>query len=204
MKTFYKADVEDRGKVFSDDEDTNRRLRMISGWLTSGRNKSSLLLYGGVGNGKTTMAQAIASTIDSIRDSAEEVAKKNNYTFKDDSEKTDIIRLRRLPTVRITTAQKIAFYAKNDEEKFDALVDAKFLIIDDLGCEPVAVKNFGTEITPITDVIYRRYELLRNTVITTNLDKNDIRNLYGQRVIDRMEETFDSIAFNTESYRTKK
>ena len=52
LKGFYINDVQDRNSgSFQDDEDTNKRLRMISGWLTSGKNRPSLLLYGGVGNG---------------------------------------------------------------------------------------------------------------------------------------------------------
>lgn len=205
LKNFYRQDVMDRRGAFKDDEETNRRLRMIAGWLTSGKNRSSLLLYGGVGNGKTTMVQAIASVFDSLRDGAGDVAKTKRYGYTKTAEEMQEYALLRkfesLPSPKVITAQKLAWLAKNDEAQYEKLSGCKFLIIDDLGCEPVSVKNYGTEITPVTDIIYRRYETMSPTVITTNLDKNDIRNLYGLRVSDRIEESYDSIAFTNESYR---
>ncbi len=206
MKNYYREDVRDRGKEFRDDEETNKKLRMIARWLTSGKNRPSLLLYGGVGNGKTTMVEAMASTIDCIRDTAKEMEKKFGGYSLTPEEKQEIATLRRfsaLPSPKIVTAQKLATMAKGDEENYNRLSEAKFLIIDDLGCEPVSVKNYGTEITPVTDIIYRRYETMATTVITTNLDKKDIRSLYGLRVSDRIEEAYDSIAFTTDSYRKR-
>ena len=209
LKGFYINDVQDRNSGgFQDDEDTNKRLRMISGWLTSGKNRPSLLLYGGVGNGKTTMAHAIASTIDALRDSARQVEKSKAYGYTltpEDKEEYCLLRkFGTLPSPKIITAQKLAWMAKNDEETYRKVAEAKLLIIDDLGCEPVSVKNYGTEITPVTDIIYQRYETMSTTIVTTNLDKKDIRNLYGLRVSDRIEEAYDSIAFTKDSYRTKR
>lgn len=208
LKNFYKSEVVDRNGAFKDDEMTNKRLRMIAGWLTSGNNRPSLLLYGGVGNGKSTMVQAISCAIDCVRDSAREVEKKKVFGYsmtpEEKQEYSLLSKYKNLPSPRIITAQKLAWLAKNDEESYNKISEAKILIIDDLGCEPISVKNYGTEITPITDVIYKRYETMSTTIITTNLDKNDIRNLYGVRVSDRIEEAYDSIAFTTSSYRSKK
>lgn len=205
LKNYYREDVRDRGKEFRDDEDTNKRLRQLAGWLTSGKNRPSLLLYGGVGNGKTTMVEALASTIDCIRDTARDMEKKYGYGLTPE-EKQEVATLRRfiaLPSPRIVTAQKLASLAKDDEENYKKFSEARFLIIDDLGCEPVSVKNYGTEITPVTNIIYRRYETMATTVITTNLDRKDIRSLYGLRVSDRIEEAYDSIAFTNDSYRKR-
>lgn len=209
MKEFYIHDVQDRNSgSFQDDEDTNKRLKMVSGWLTSGKNRPSLLLYGGVGNGKTTMAHAIASTIDALKDSARQIEKNKRYGYtltpEEKQEYALLMKFENLPSPEIITAQKLAWMAKNEEESYRKVAEARFLIIDDLGCEPVSVKNYGTEITPVTDVIYQRYETMSPTIVTTNLDKNDIRNLYGLRVSDRIEEAYDSIAFTKESYRTKR
>lgn len=205
MKNYYREDVRDRGKEFLDDKETNKRLRQLAGWLTSGKNRPSLLLYGGVGNGKTTMVGAMASAIDCIRDTARDLEKQFGYnlTPEEKQQRAALIRFINLPSPRIVTAQKLATMAKDDEAGFEKLAGAKLLIIDDLGCEPVSVKNYGTEITPVTDIIYRRYEAMATTVITTNLDRKDIRSLYGLRVADRIEEAYDCIAFTTDSYRKR-
>lgn len=46
-----------------------------------------------------------------------------------------------------------------------------------------------------------RYDTLAPTIITTNLDKKDIRGRYRDRVADRFNEMFELIGFKTKSYR---
>lgn len=204
MKNYYRDDVRDRGMEFVDDDETNKKLRMIARWMASDKKRPSLLLYGGVGNGKTTMASAMASTIDCIRDTARDMEQKSyRLTPEERQQNAALKQYIELPGPRIVTAQKLATLAKEDEAGYEKLAGAKFLIIDDLGCEPVSVKNYGTEITPVTDVIYRRYQTMATTVITTNLDRKDIRSLYGVRVADRLDEFCNYIAFTSESYRKR-
>ncbi len=204
MKNYYREEVVDRGMEFLDDEETNKKLRMIARWMTSDKKRPSLLLYGGVGNGKTTMVGAMASAIDCVRDTARDMETKSyRLTPEEQQLNASLKKFINLPSPRIVTAQKLASMAKDDETRYNQLAESKFLIIDDLGCEPVSVKNYGTEITPVTDIIYRRYETMSTTVITTNLDRKDIKSLYGVRVADRLDEFCNYIAFTAESYRKR-
>ena len=65
----------------------------------------------------------------------------------------------------------------------------------------VEVKNFGTSVTPITDIIYERYAAMKPTIITTNLDTRQIRTEYNERVADRLNEICRVIGYKNESYR---
>lgn len=110
-------------------------------------------------------------------------------------------RLSALPVVDFITAQDVANLASNDTQKFEAISKSGFLIIDDLGCEPQVVKNYGTNITPVIELLYRRYDTMMPTIVTSNLGKNDIRGYYGERISDRFNEMFDRLFYSAESYR---
>jgi DNA replication protein DnaC len=99
------------------------------------------------------------------------------------------------------TAQEIANIATEDRDRFEAIGKFSSLIIDDLGCEPSVVKNFGTEVTPVTDILYRRYDAMLTTIVTTNLPAKTIREVYGNRIADRFNEVFDTIGYINPSYR---
>lgn len=58
----YKAEVEKRGLVMKNDEHILGAIKDASSWLIEGK-KPGLLLYGGIGNGKTTLANAICMYI---------------------------------------------------------------------------------------------------------------------------------------------
>ena len=44
------------------------------------------------------------------------------------------------------------------------------LAIDDLGTEPVEVMDYGNIITPVINLLTKRYEAHLFTIVTTNLD----------------------------------
>jgi hypothetical protein len=60
----------------------------------------------------------------------------------------------------------------------------KLLVVDDLGVEPLDAKGFG--IAAITDLVDRRYDSGRKTIITTNLPMADFRARYGTGVGERL------------------
>lgn len=157
-----------------------------------------LMLYGGVGNGKTTMARAIALLSSSLRSAYEEASRNERDTKRADALYIQATRIR-VPVIR--TAQDIASLAGSRREEYEAVVRRGFLIVDDLGCEPAVVKNYGTEVTPVTDLIYKRYDEMSPTVVTTNLTKSAIREIYGDRVADRFNEVFETIGYQEGSYR---
>lgn len=79
--------------------------------------------------------------------------------------------------------------------------DEKLLLIDDLGVEPVRCLVYGEEYYPISRLLLHRYDKQLTTIIATNLGIEDIETRYGDRVVDRMKETFSVITYEHESYR---
>lgn len=194
----YAAIVASRGAVKQDDEATRRNIARVARWLTNETTKPMLMLYGGVGNGKTTMVRAIALLSRSLRTAYEDASRN-----EPDRKRSDALYIK-ASTIRIPaiyTAQDIANLAGSRRAEYEAIATRSFLVIDDLGCEPAVVKNYGTEVTPITDLIYKRYDEMSPTVVTTNLTKASIREIYGDRVADRFRETFETIGYQEKSYR---
>ncbi len=179
LKVCYQKVVSNRGKSYIDDDKTNNAIKKAAKWLT-GNHKVGLLLYGGVGNGKSTLTIAICNLIDLL----------NEQTWGSGS-------------VDIVTALNLANVAINDSNRFDRIKKAEKLIIDDLGTEPSSVKNWGNEISPVTEILYYRYDRMLFTVVTSNLNDNEIKERYGIRIADRIDEMFDKVFFSGESYRKK-
>ena len=209
IKLAYRGEVSKRGRIAEFDDDMASRLRKTAKWLTSDDLKFSLLLFGGYGNGKTTLVKSVQSMIENIKISAptialqfeREVVSSRMPTDEDRRLYSDLMDIGKLPSLRIITAQEIADYARRDADELSKIKKEPFLAIDDLGCEPAEIKSYGTAVTPVTDVFFVRYDAMLPTIITTNLDKPDIRNTYGDRVADRFNEMFELISFNNKSYR---
>ena len=67
----YSAVVSGRGREFLRDEATAAHIRQAAQWFT-GSDRPGLLLYGGLGNGKTTLAKAMRLFLLTVRGAAEE------------------------------------------------------------------------------------------------------------------------------------
>lgn len=173
----YTAAMARRGIRRAIDEPTRERLRKASRWLAK-REKPSLLLYGHCGVGKTTMLRSLAELLKEGR----------NFEGIASITATEVYEMFRDEALRY---------------RYDRLKTVQVLLLDDLGCEPERCLIFGTPWEPILDLIYARYERLLPTVITTNLDDDQIRARYGVRMADRLNELYDKITFTGQSYRTK-
>jgi len=82
--------------------------------------------------------------------------------------------------------------------------DNKLVVLDDVGCEPVPIKHFGTDIRWFPDLIESRYiaqQDFSNLIITTNLGGDDIEQLYGYRIRSRVREMFNFIKLEGEDIR---
>jgi DNA replication protein DnaC len=78
---------------------------------------------------------------------------------------------------------------------FDLPLD-RIIVLDDVGCEPVPIKYYGTDIRWFADFIEDRYinqESYSNLIITTNYGGDQIQELYGYRVRSRLREMFNVI-----------
>jgi len=84
-------------------------------------------------------------------------------------------------------------------------INTKLLAIDDLGDEKpstsAAHDYFSSLIEMRYDHIYRNKDT--RTIITTNLDANEIINTYSSRVMDRLQEYFVICKFKETSFRKK-
>lgn len=102
--------------------------------------------------------------------------------------------------VVIGDAQDIFTYYKDNQGSL-RYWNERLLLIDDLGVEPAKCITYGEVSYPMSRLLLHRYDKRLTTVIATNLSFDAIQERYGDRVADRMVETFDAIGYNAESYR---
>lgn len=74
-----------------------------------------------------------------------------------------------------------------------------FLVLDDLGTEPIS-EDAKINITTLID---KRYCNRKPTLITTNLNKNELLERYGQRIMSRFN-TFKKVSFLGNDNRTNR
>lgn len=139
--------------------------------------EKSMIMVGGVGTGKTLLASAM---LDSLVD--------NNHC--------KIIKVIDLIRHLKTTWSKDSEYTEEDIIKHFVKLD--LLILDEVGSQ------FGsdTEKLFIFDIIDGRYQDMKQTVLISNLDINGIKDVIGERCVDRLREGGGSmIAFDWKSSR---
>lgn len=177
LRLFYRAEVMGRGCPFIDDQSTGEHLQKAAKWLLGVRRpKAGLIICGGTGNGKTTLARALAATIQKCNNTA---------------------------VTRLTALQFAALEAERDENRYKLIQyrQAPVLFLDDVGTEEASVKVWGNVISPVVELIYQRYDLQMFTIVTSNLNPRQLAEKYGERVGDRIREMFNVLAFNNASYR---
>ncbi len=175
----YQQQVAQRGRTFANDQYTQATIGLMAHWLLSPR--QGILLRGNVGVGKTTMLYALQETI--------RILTNNSHTLI------------------IKTASELTAAAKDCPTDYQAYCKTPMLGIDDLGTEPGSVKQYGNELSPIVEMIEKRYTLNLPTLITTNLvavgSKDEIADRYGIRTLDRLREMCSILTYdgNQQSYR---
>lgn len=182
LKICYKAEVEKRGRKYVEDADTAKHIAFVARWLTGESSKAGLFLYGDPGNGKTTMANAMRSLVNMLYG--------NEYRYED---RKCVVSISALELTAITKEEQLC--------EIKRLKTTELLHIDDVGTEPTSVKVWGNEISPLTDILYSRYDAMLYTVITSNLTDEDIFPRYGARISDRFREMFAYLSFENKSYR---
>ena len=175
------AEVEYRHRIFCSNEYLEKQLCEMAHWLTSPSSHFGILLCGGCGNGKSTMLKAFQQLLNSL------------HIPKPDDDSTY--------GIQIVDAKYIAYLCKNNYESYRKLISVNMLGIDDLGTEPSEVMDYGNVYTPVIDLLTKRYEEQRFTIITTNLTPQQIREHYGDRIADRLNEMVEKIVFKNGTYR---
>ena len=178
----YQKEVGNRRIAFNGDKDTKDKIEKTAKWITGDNYKVGLMVYGGVGNGKTTLLRAINDLLSSMY---------SNRKRWDDN----------LAIEYVTAIEIFNITKSDDQSRYKRIKDSDVLFIDDLGVEPITAKVWGNEISPITDIIYHRYDEQLCTIVTSNLSDEALKERYGLRMADRMEEMFDSINSSGVSYR---
>lgn len=102
--------------------------------------------------------------------------------------------------IQIVDAKYIAYPCKNNYEAYRKLITVNMLGIDDLGTEPSEVMDYGNVYTLVIDLLTKRYEEQLFTIITTNLTTSQIREHYGDRIADRLNEMMEKIIFKNGTY----
>ena len=173
-----------RHRTFYSNEHLEKQLNEMAHWLTSPSSHFGIMLCGGCGNGKSTMLKAFQQLLNSL------------HIPKPDNDGTY--------GIQIVDAKYIAHLCKNNHEAYRKLISVDMLGIDDLGTEPAEVMDYGNVYTPVIDLLTKRYEEQLFTIITTNLTPQQIREHYGDRIADRLNEMVKKIVFSNGTYRTDK
>lgn len=184
----YVAEVQVRHQNMIVDEATKEHIRVAAEWLGNPDSKFGFMMTGLYGNGKTTLMLAMCNLINYLFDSALSTERKS---------------------IRVLKAKDIARMAINKETRdaYEALYHEDMLAIDEIGEEPAELISFGMVYTPIRDLLEERYARQKFTIITTNLVQNEkkqlfqIRDHYGERVVDRFREMMKILPFHNSSYR---
>lgn len=190
----YRAEVAHRGWQMIQDAELKNYLWQMARWATDPCGKCGLMLTGLYGNGKSTLMFALCSLV--------------SYLYASE-------RLDQEMKFRLMEATEIAEMGSDESrvKEFKALINEPLLAIDELGQEAKNIIKYGKVYTPIADLLKERYKRQKVTVVCTNLveqkhrggqdEKHQIKDHYGERVVDRLREMMKIIVFTNESYRNR-
>lgn len=180
------AEVQFRHRRFIHTDSVEDQLRQMADWLTADSPKFGIVLCGGCGNGKTTMLKAIQNLL-------------NHLNIRNPNARSGFSDCYGLPVV---DALHIANLCKTNHDKFLELARYDMLGIDDLGVEPMEVMSYGNIMNPVIELLSKRYDAQLFTIVTTNLQPRQIRERYGERIADRLNEMMAKIVYRNTTYRT--
>lgn len=182
-------EVAERHREFMGNDVMAKAIDKITLWLIQpqSKRKSCLYLFGSPGTGKTTMVLAIRSLL--------------NLLHRKDptSSANEISEL----YLNIKTAKDISELYMTDKKSYRSVSSSFFLGIDDLGSEASEILSHGNIKSPIIDLLENRYITLFPTIITSNLTGDDIRERYGDRIADRLNEIALPISLDIDDLNSK-
>lgn len=114
-----------------------------------------------------------------------------------------IIACKVIPTLLATKGIFVNPANAKEFAKVGVVKDRSFWIVDDLGTEGI-VKDFGTEVDKVSELLDRIDMIGGTAVITTNLTAEQLKERYGERNYDRMKQNFEIVSINHESMRGQK
>ena len=142
------------------------KVAQVARWMKEGKH-NSLIMMGGVGAGKTTLAKALCSAI-GVKD--------------------------KMPLFRPMWYMTQTF-KDNPDLFYEDLREKCYLLIDDAGSEKSEVKSYGNSCLLFNEIISVRYDYRLPVIITTNLNSAALRERYGDKIMSRLREMCDVIDF---------
>lgn len=152
----------------AESEGQQRALRIAEAytqdWSTMADRGTCLIFSGKAGTGKTHLACAIANAV---------IAAGHSALF---TTVTDALR-----SIKQAYGKDAGM---SEAEAINALVEPRLLVLDEVGMD------YGTDHskTLLFDVMNKRYENLKPSIILTNLDAGALREYFGDRIMDRLRE----------------
>lgn len=184
LLSYYISAVRLRNVKCELDEDTRNNIYRLALALTSTTPKAGVMLCGTCGNGKTTLVYAMRFFIN-------ELNSRGHFSFLDQYFRA---------AFKIYDAKEIVMLSRSYKD-WKAITSDHMLAIDDLGKEPTEIMDYGNLLSPVVDLLERRYNEQRFTIVTTNLLPRQLSEKYGARMQDRFREMFEVIHFKQKSYR---
>ena len=159
--------------------------------IAAGLNRTGLIMCGKNGTGKTLLCSIILQAV--IRSNPEIEAayfglKSPKRLF------TEAIKM-----VRMIKSSWTKGSTYSEQQAIEYFTKPTLLVIDELGVQ------YGSPVEAqfITEIINDRYNQNKPTILSGNLTINEIRDLIGDRVIDRFREGGKVLVFDWDSYRGK-
>ena len=157
---------------FEESKVQNKAFEIMEKWCDLNSKKINVLLSGKTGTGKTFLTECIANKL-----------------------------MQKSCVVLFTTAfnlnnSLLSYHTCFDENRNDLIapyLEAEYLIIDDLGTEPM-FKNVTKEYLYL--ILNERMLNERSTIITTNLTPAQILDTYGERIFSRLMDNRTTIRAN--------
>jgi len=92
-------------------------------------------------------------------------------------------------------------YEMNElDTKLDEALTHVFVTLDDIGTETEVVV-YGKRRNALTELISNAEKNGRMLIVTTNLDGDDIRRIYGEPILDRIKKVMLPVLFTNPSFR---
>lgn len=158
--------------------------RILCNWCAEPKN--FLFFHGNVGTGKTYFC---AAWFNAIREQADKQRKELKYPF---------LSYRAYSEQHFFNELKHAIQLGwNPVDRIRTICDSDFIILDDLGSS----KMTEWQIEMISELIDLRYSCHMPTLITSNLDRNQVKDIFSERIYDRIFAKENTIVQQNESSR---